>query len=86
MSRMGRLHGTGLRELARRARLRRSVADQHVLYCWTTLLAVGSFGQGRSLAWASDIGPHWCPEPFATWEGYARLWNNAIQWLAARTG
>lgn len=48
------------------------------------LLAVQIVGQGRTLAWASDIGPHWCPEPFATWEGYARLWVQAVEWLAGR--
>jgi uncharacterized membrane protein len=46
------------------------------------LLAVQTFGQGRTLAWASDIGPHWCPEKFATWEGYSRLWVQAVEWLA----
>lgn len=48
------------------------------------LLAVQTVGSGRTLAWASDIGPHWCPEPFATWEGYARLWVQAVEWLAGR--
>lgn len=48
------------------------------------LLAVQTAGQGRTLAWASDIGPHWCPEPFATWDGYARLWVQAVEWLAGR--
>ncbi len=48
------------------------------------LLAVQTVGQGRTLAWASDIGPHWCPEPFATWEGYARLWAQAVAWLAQK--
>ena len=47
------------------------------------LLAVRKYSQGRTLAWASDIGPHWCPEAFATWDGYARLWIQAVQWLAA---
>jgi uncharacterized membrane protein len=46
------------------------------------LLAVRDVGQGRTLAWASDIGPHWCPETFATWEGYRRLWVQAVEWLA----
>lgn len=45
------------------------------------LLVVGKFGTGRTLAWASDIAPHWCPEPFTSWEGYARLWNQAVSWL-----
>ena len=48
------------------------------------LLAVWEIGDGRSLAWASDIGPHWCPEAFANWPGYARLWAQAIEWLARR--
>ena len=46
------------------------------------LLAVRIVGKGRTLAWTSDIGPHWCPEPFVTWEGYARLWLQALAWLA----
>lgn len=46
------------------------------------LLVVGEYGKGRTLAWTSDIGPHWCPEPFVTWEGYARLWLQSIEWLA----
>lgn len=48
------------------------------------LLAVQTVRQGRTLAWASDIGPHWCPEPFATWEGYAQLWVQAVEWLAGQ--
>jgi uncharacterized membrane protein len=50
------------------------------------LLAVRNVGHGRTLAWTSDIGPHWCPQPFATWEGYARLWRQAIQWVAGAAG
>jgi uncharacterized membrane protein len=48
------------------------------------LLAVRTEGNGRSLAWASDIGPHWCPEVFATWEGYKRLWSQSVEWLAGK--
>ncbi len=46
------------------------------------LLAVGRYGAGRTLAWTSDIGPHWLPEDFARWPGYARLWRQALAWLA----
>lgn len=46
------------------------------------LLVVGEVGRGRTLAWTSDIGPHWCPEAFVSWSGYARLWCQALQWLA----
>jgi uncharacterized membrane protein len=48
------------------------------------LLAISLRGKGRTLAWASDIGPHWCPEPFTRWDGYAQLWKNVIRWLAGR--
>ena len=46
------------------------------------ILAVRDAGAGRTLAWASDIGPHWCPEEFASWDGYRRLWTQAVAWLA----
>ena len=45
------------------------------------LLVTGSFGKGRTLAWTSDIGPHWLPPEFAAWPGYARLWRQALEWL-----
>jgi uncharacterized membrane protein len=46
------------------------------------LLAVAERGRGRALAWASDIGPHWCPQPFIDWSGYSQFWKNAMRWLA----
>ncbi len=48
------------------------------------LLVIGEFGKGRSLAWTSDIGPHWCPEVFTHWSGYNQLWKQAIDWLLDR--
>ena len=47
------------------------------------LLVAGSYGKGRTLAWTSDIGPHWLPPEFCAWEGYARLWTNALTWATA---
>lgn len=44
------------------------------------LLVVGEYGQGRTLAWTSDIGPHWLPPDFAAWDGYGRLWSQALAW------
>jgi uncharacterized membrane protein len=46
------------------------------------LLVVGVAGAGRVLAYTSDIGPHWAPPAFLEWEGYARLWDQAVCWLA----
>lgn len=49
-------------------------------------LVVGTHGNGRVLAFASDIGPHWAPEEFVAWSGYARLWGQAAAWLAGEDG
>jgi uncharacterized membrane protein len=57
-------------------------AEELVAYGEDPILAVRTAGAGRTLAWASDIGPHWCPEEFAAWEGYGRLFAQAIGWLA----
>lgn len=46
------------------------------------LLVLGEAGAGRTLAYASDIGPHWAPEEFTSWSGFSRLWQQAVQWLA----
>lgn len=46
------------------------------------LLAVRSEGAGRTLAYASDISPHWAPEEFMIWPGYQRLFDQAVTWLA----
>ena len=45
------------------------------------LLVAGEFGQGRSVAWTSDVGPHWLPNSFLVWPGYARLWLNLLSWV-----
>ena len=44
------------------------------------LLVTGQHGRGRTLCWTSDIGPHWVPEEFVRWPGYATLWRNALSW------
>jgi uncharacterized membrane protein len=49
------------------------------------LLVVGGFGAGRSLAWTSDIGPHWLPASFVEWPGYRRLWINVLAWVTRVT-
>ena len=45
------------------------------------LLVLGQFGEGRTAAWTSDIGPHWLSPAFAEWEGYPILWKNILGWL-----
>ncbi|TBO57459.1 cytoplasmic protein [Streptomyces kasugaensis] len=46
------------------------------------LLAVRTEGAGRTLAFASDISPHWAPREFLDWDGYQRLFDQAVTWLA----
>lgn len=46
------------------------------------LLATQTVEQGRSLAWSTDIGPHWCPQPFLDWDGFAPLVGGMLRWLA----
>lgn len=46
------------------------------------LLAVRTEGAGRTLAFASDISPHWAPAEFVEWKGYRRLFHQAVTWLA----
>lgn len=48
------------------------------------LIVAGSYGKGRSVAFASDCGPHWAPPPFVEWSGYNRLWAQIADWAAAR--
>ncbi len=47
------------------------------------LIATMTAGHGRSLVWTSDIGPHWCPEEFLSWAGFAPLVGAMLRWLAA---
>ena len=50
------------------------------------LLVTGRHGAGRTAAWTSDIGPHWLPQSFVDWPGYARLWTNLLGWVTAKPG
>lgn len=45
------------------------------------LLSVRDYGAGRSLAWMTDIGPHWLSQDFMQWSGYDLLMVNMIRWL-----
>jgi uncharacterized membrane protein len=46
------------------------------------LLAVRDYGAGRTLAWMTDIGPHWLSRDFLAWPGYDQLMPNIGRWLA----
>lgn len=46
------------------------------------LLVVGEAGAGRTAAWTSDVGPHWCPTEFCEWDGYGQVFGQLLSWLA----
>jgi uncharacterized membrane protein len=47
------------------------------------LIVVWNFGEGRAMAFASDIAPHW-GAGFQEWKFYEQFWNQALEWLASR--
>lgn len=46
------------------------------------IIALGTHGKGRTLAYATDCTPHWAPAAMHTWEHYPTLWDNLVHWLA----
>lgn len=46
------------------------------------LLSVRDYYAGRSLAWTTDIAPHWLSDEFMRWDGYDTLMGNMVRWLA----
>ena len=48
------------------------------------LLVAWEYDKGRSVAFASDCGPHWAPPGFVEWDGYTRLWQQLVNWAARK--
>jgi uncharacterized membrane protein len=46
------------------------------------LLVVGEAGGGRSVAFTSDLAPHWAPPEFVGWSCYQKLWASILTWAA----
>ncbi|CAN7291943.1 glutamine amidotransferase [Rhizobium sp. LjRoot30] len=44
------------------------------------LLVTGTYGEGRTLVWTSDVGPHWLPPEFIAWPGYKTLFEQMLAW------
>lgn len=44
-------------------------------------LVIGSSGEGRTAAFASDCAPHWGSPEFTEWEYYNRFWGQLLTWL-----
>jgi uncharacterized membrane protein len=47
------------------------------------ILVTGSYGLGNTVAFASDLAPHWAPPQFLSWEHYPRLWESILSWASA---
>ncbi|SES28015.1 glutamine amidotransferase [Salipaludibacillus aurantiacus] len=45
-------------------------------------ISTKAFGKGRSLAFASDLAPHWGPPEFINWQYYNTFWINVVKWVA----
>ena len=45
-------------------------------------LVVGSYGEGRVAAFASDCSPHWGSPEFMVWDGYGPFWDQLLRWSA----
>jgi uncharacterized membrane protein len=48
------------------------------------LLACQHYGKGRSVAWMSDIGPHWLSRSFLSWRHYGQFMANMVSWVAGQ--
>lgn len=57
------------------------LAQASAAYRNLPFLAVREHGQGRSLVWTSDIGPHWLPNEVLEWPHFAKLWGQMLDWL-----
>jgi uncharacterized membrane protein len=44
-------------------------------------LVLGTFGEGRTAAFASDCSPHWGSPEFLAWPHYGRFWGQLVGWL-----
>lgn len=45
-------------------------------------IVAAEFGKGRTVAFLSDLAPHWAPPEFVQWEHYGALWGNILRWTA----
>ncbi|WP_026783598.1 glutamine amidotransferase [Pleomorphomonas koreensis] len=48
------------------------------------LLATGLYGKGRTVAWTSDVGPHWLSPDFVAWKGYKTLFEQMLAWATGQ--
>lgn len=44
-------------------------------------IVIWEYGKGRSMAFASDLAPHW-GSAFVEWKYYAQFWYQSLRWVA----
>lgn len=59
-------------------------AEIVVSYKNDPILTIGTYGEGRTFAWASDCAPHWMPGEFCDSPCNKRLWKNILSWACGR--
>ena len=47
------------------------------------MIVANRFGKGNTMAFASDLAPHW-GQGFVSWENYSKFWGTCCRWLAGR--
>jgi len=45
------------------------------------LLVTGTYGKGKTAAFASDCAPHWGSLDFVNWSHYSAFWGNLVKYL-----
>lgn len=59
-------------------------AEVVISYQKDPILALGTYGEGRSFSWASDCAPHWMPASFCESDCNRILWERVINWVMKR--
>lgn len=63
----------------------KSSAEVLLSYGSDPILAVGTYGKGRSAAYATDCAPHWSSPEFSDSPAYRTLWGNIVRWLGGES-
>lgn len=45
------------------------------------IITLGTYGKGRTLAYATDCTAHWAPPELTGWDYYPLLWDRLLHWL-----
>ena len=59
-------------------------ADVILKYEKDPIITLGTYGHGRTMAYATDCTAHWAPRDMTEWEYYPILWDRLLHWLAGK--